>query len=95
MRNKYLTDDRNNSMNSAESACARFAGGFVPVDTEVIVVIARSSNNDSVTVTTRAENAPSSPKEAVVGIADAYGIDVDDVRATVYVLVGGADGDKI
>lgn len=83
-------------MDPTESACSRFAGGFVPADTEVVVVVvSRAENNEVATVTTRAGSAPASPKEAVIGIADAYGLVVDDVRATVYVLVGGADGDKV
>lgn len=82
-------------MDSTESACAKFAGGFVPVDTEVIVVVTRNEDMAIAMVTTRAESAPSSPKDAVLGIAEAYGIAVDDVRATVYVMVGGADGNKL
>ncbi len=82
-------------MDRTESACSRFAGGFVPADTEVIVVVSRAENKEVAMVTTRAGSAPSSPKEAVLGIADAYGIAIDDVRATVYVMVGGADGDKV
>lgn len=82
-------------MDPTTSACSRFAGGFVPADTEVMVVVSRADNNEVATVTTRAGSAPASPKEAVIGIADAYGLVVDDVRATVYVLVGGAEGDKV
>lgn len=83
-------------MDPTGSACAKFAGGFVPVDTEVIVVVVTRNEDTAIAmVTTRAESAPSSPKDAVLGIAEAYGIAVDDVRATVYVMVGGADGNKL
>lgn len=67
-------------MDSTESACAKFARGFVPVDTEVIVVVTRNEDMAIAMVTTRAESALSSPKDAVLGIAEAYGIAVDDVK---------------
>lgn len=76
-------------------ACAKFAGGFVAADTEVIVVVTGADNVDVATVKTRADTPPSSPREAVSGIAEAYGIGMDDVRATVYAVIGGADGKMV
>lgn len=81
-------------MDLQEKACASFAGGFVPVDADVVVVVTESGDCDNpvATITTTATSAPASPREAVQSVADAYGLAVDCVRANVYVLVGGADG---
>lgn len=77
-----------------ETACASFAGGFVPIDTEVVVTVNNGEQNIAM-LKTSAQAAPASPRDAVVAIAEAYNIAVDDVRATVYVVVGGADGNKL
>ena len=76
-------------------ACASFAGGFVPIGTDVVVVVTASDNNQLASITTTAEAAPGSPREAVRAIAEAYGAEMKDVRATVYVVVGGADGNEV
>ncbi|CAM9090218.1 unnamed protein product [Ectocarpus sp. 12 AP-2014] len=79
-----------------DSACASFAGGFVNEGTEVVVVVREGEDaNDVSTTVTTAQAAPASPSEAVVAIAQACGVALRDVRATVYVLVGGVDGDKV
>ena len=86
------SEDMNDKISTA---CAEFAGGFVPVGTEVVVTVGkREENENAVTIRTRASEAPSSPSEAVVAIAEACEVRAGDVRAHVFVLVGGADGDK-
>lgn len=83
-------------MAQVETACASFAGGFVNAGTDVVVAVRERDEAKNVcTITTTAQAAPTSPSEAVLAIADACGIPVKDVRATVYVLVGGVDGNKI
>lgn len=77
-----------------ETACASFAGGFVPIDTEVVVTVNNGEQNIAM-LKTSAQAAPMSPRDAVAAIAQAYNIAVDGVRATVYVAVGGADGNKL
>lgn len=79
-----------------ESACASFAGGFVNQGTDIVVVVREGEEaKDLITVTTTAQAAPTSPSEAVVAIAEACGVAVKDLRATVYVLVGGVDGNQV
>lgn len=79
----------------AETACARFAGGFVPIETEVIVVVTGAEDEEVCVVRTTAQAAPGSPREAVSAVAAAYGRQMTDTSATVYVVVGGADGNKV
>lgn len=79
-----------------ESACASFAGGFVNEGTDVVVVVREGEEEKDVsTIASTAQAAPTSPSDAVVAIADACGVAAKDVRATVYVLVGGVDGNKV
>lgn len=77
-----------------ETACASFAGGFVPIDTEVVVTV-HNGEEQIAMLKTFTQAAPTSPRDAVAGIAEAYDIAIDDVRATVYVVVGGADGKRL
>jgi voltage-gated potassium channel Kch len=82
-------------MDQQLSSCASFAGGFVPVNTEAVVIVTDSADTDIATVKTKAQHAPESPREAISALAEAYGLAVEDVRASVYVVVGGADGKKM
>ncbi|CAM9100684.1 unnamed protein product [Ectocarpus sp. 12 AP-2014] len=78
-----------------EIACSSFAGGFVPIGTDVVVVVTDVDGKDIAVVKTTAQAAPSSPQEAIFAVAEAYGKAMADVRATVFVVVGGADGNKV
>lgn len=84
-----------NNMDQKNSACSSFAGGFVPIDTEVVVIVTDSGDNDIAMVKIKARNAPESPREAISALAEAYGLATQDIRASVYVVVGGADGNKL
>lgn len=77
-----------------ERACASFAGGFVSEGTDVVVVVSDREDN-AARVKVSAQAAPASPREAVLAISEACGIDMDRVIATVYVLCGGAHGKEI
>lgn len=79
-------------MDQQLSSCASFAGGFVPVDAEVVVIVTDSADTDIATVRIKARDAPESPREAISALAEAYGLAAEDVRASVYVVAGGADG---
>lgn len=83
------------SMDQQESCCACFAGGFVPIGTQVIVIVTDQGDNDIACTKTMAKDAPSSPREAISALAEAYGLVTEDVRASVYVVVGGADGNRV
>lgn len=82
-------------MENQQASCASFAGGFVPVGTQVVVVINDREDNDIAMLKTEAKDAPNSPHEAICTIADAYGLDTHDIRVSIYAVVGGADGSKI
>lgn len=80
--------------NEIERACGKFAGGFVPDGTEVIVVVS-DGDEDLAKVKIRAQTAPTSPRDAVLAIAESCGIGMDDVNAVVYVICGGANGKQL
>ena len=82
-------------MDQQAVSCASFAGGFVPIDTEVVVIVTDSADTDIAMVKIKACDAPESPIEAISALAEAYGLATQDVRASVYVVVGGADGNKL
>ncbi len=79
----------------AKDSCASFAGGFVPAETGVIVTVSNIDGEEIAMVKTTAKEAPSSPREAVTAIAEAYSVAPQSVRVTVYVEVGGASGDLV
>ena len=81
-------------MENQQASCASFAGGFVPVGTQVVVTINDKEDNDIAILKTDAKEAPTSPREAIANVANAYGLDTHDIRVTVYAIVGGADGSK-
>lgn len=76
-------------------SCASFAGGFVPIDTEVVVIVTDIDDKEIAMVKTKAQAAPSSPREAIYQVAEAYDKDMGDIRATVFVVIGGADGKDV
>lgn len=82
-------------MSRTERACSAFAGGFVPIGTEVVVVVTDIEDNNVAMVKTTAQAAPSSPREAISSVAEAYGKSTEDIRSTVFVVVGGADGKHV
>lgn len=82
-------------MDQRDSACAAFAGGFVPIGTEVVIIVTDIDDNDIAMVKTTAQAAPSSPREAISAVAEAYAKSTEDVRVTVFVVVGGADGKQV
>lgn len=82
-------------MDQRESACSAFAGGFVPIGTEVVIVVTDVDDNNVAMVKTTAQAAPSSPREAISSVAEAYAKATEDVRVTVFVVIGGADGKQL
>lgn len=82
-------------MDEQAKSCASFAGGFVAIGTQVIVIITDTEDNEIAMMKTEAKDAPASPREAISALAEAYGLATQDVRASVYVVVGGADGNKL
>ena len=83
------------TMDQTDRACSAFAGGFVPIGTDVVVVVTDVDDNNVAMVKTTAQAAPSSPREAISAVAKAYAKSTEDVRASVFVVVGGADGKHV